>query len=98
MSNNSNRIAELQRKILISEHSIEIYKKDLTSFIDVFISKLDSINDVTANFVRARNPEFLDKNYLESIKELNYDDLQEVIKKLELMNSSILDEIEGNLS
>ena len=63
MSTNSSRIAELQRKILISEHSIEIYKKDLTSFIDVFISKLDSINDVTRDFVNARNPEFLSKDY-----------------------------------
>ena len=98
MSTNSSRIAELQRKILISEHSIEIYKKDLTSFIDVFISKLDSINDVTRDFVNARNPEFLSKDYLESVKEMNYDELQEVVQKLELMNSSILDEIEGSLS
>lgn len=91
------RLAELTKKCAIYEHDLDNYKMELERAVENFIQSIDSISDTARNFIIGVDSRFVDKSFIESIKDMSYDEVQEVSSALRNLLNKLYDEAERGL-
>ena len=94
----NNRIKILEDQINRSKFAQENNVKILEKVSENLIKFIKSCSETTKAYVERMFPELLDDNYVNSLKDLSYEELMQVKDKLLTLENSLLDVAEEILS
>lgn len=88
------RIAIAKEKIAVSQYAKEEYIKQINSAVEKMIIACSTLPDESKGIIQSYCPEYLDREHLESIKLMSYEELQVELEKLGKVTEEIVVELE----
>lgn len=92
------RISHINNEIAVSKFAVRQYREALIESIGPYLESINSLDDTGRRTIELFDARFLDRDFIENLKNLGFDEVQEVKKDLGALMNNILLEIEGNIS
>lgn len=91
------RISHINNEIAVSKFAVRQYREALIESIGPYLEAIDNLDETGRRTVELFDGRFLDRSFIENLKNLGFDEVQKVKEDLGSLMNNILLEIEGNI-
>lgn len=93
----SKRYEILKDKVKENEYRRKDFQEKITKYINDVVTSINNMDDYTKSVIIARDSRFLNEGFLNSIKDMDYEQILEVKRDLNNLLNSIITELEASI-